>query len=170
MGSTSRENRNQKDCGRPPEGLRTGPKGAAVLRPSGVAASVCLLSMTFLLGASRLALFTFEIHASIRWNWDPFSAWGAPVSGVSRYQQSETCNAWREYFLQQGRVPKTNERGSRFTLQLDIHELSVVRAKLGNNIMKWNFLEWPFDFMKISQNRNHVFLLRSTFVISNVDQ
>ena len=46
------------------------------------AASVCLLSMTFLLGASRLALFTFEIHASIRWNWDPSSAWVASVSGV----------------------------------------------------------------------------------------
>ena len=46
------------------------------------AASVCLLSMTFLLGASRLVLFTFEIHASIRWNWDPFSAWVASVSGV----------------------------------------------------------------------------------------
>ena len=46
------------------------------------AASVCLLSMTFLLGASRLDLFTFEIHASIRWNWDPSSAWVASVSGV----------------------------------------------------------------------------------------
>ena len=46
------------------------------------AASVCLLSMTFFLGASRLGLFTFEIHARIRWNWDPFSAWGASVSGV----------------------------------------------------------------------------------------
>ena len=50
--------------------------------PFGRAASVCLLSMTFLLGASRLALFTFEIHASIRWNWDPSSAWVASVSGV----------------------------------------------------------------------------------------
>ena len=53
---------------------------AAALRAG--AASVCLLSMTFLLGASRLALFTFEIHASIRWNWDPSSAWVASVSGV----------------------------------------------------------------------------------------
>ena len=33
--------------------------------------------------------------------------------------------------------------------------------------MKWNFLEWLFYFMKISQNRNHMFLLRSTFFISN---
>ena len=46
------------------------------------AASVWLLSMTFLLGPSRLVLFTFEIYARIRWNWDPFSAWGAFVSGV----------------------------------------------------------------------------------------
>ena len=46
------------------------------------AASVCLLSMTFLLGASRLGPFTFEIPARIRWHWDPFSAWGASVSGV----------------------------------------------------------------------------------------
>ena len=29
------------------------------------------------------------------------------------------------------------------------------------------FLDWSFDFMKISQNRNHVFLLRSTFFINN---
>ena len=36
--------------------------------------------------------------------------------------------------------------------------------------MKLNFLEWSFDFMQISQNRNHVFLLRSTFVINNSDQ
>ena len=35
--------------------------------------------------------------------------------------------------------------------------------------MKLNFLEWTFYFMKISQNRNHVFLLRSTFFISNFD-
>ena len=48
--------------------------------------------------------------------------------------------------------------------------MGVVGAKLGNNMMKWNFLEWPFDFMHISQNRNHVFFLRSTFVISNFDQ
>ena len=36
--------------------------------------------------------------------------------------------------------------------------------------MKSNFLEWPFDFMKISQNTNHVVLLRSTFVITKFDQ
>ena len=39
-------------------------EGAAVLRPFGRAASVCLLFMTFLLGASRLALFVLRLpHA-----------------------------------------------------------------------------------------------------------
>ena len=51
--------------------------------------------------------------------------------------------------------------------KLRIHSLSVVRDKLGNNIMKSNFLEWHFDFMKISQNKKYVFLLRSTFVINH---
>ena len=66
----------------PPSGLRTGAKAPPSSALRSGAASVCLLSMTFLLGASRLALFTFEIHASIRWNWDPSSAWVASVSGV----------------------------------------------------------------------------------------
>ena len=48
--------------------------------------------------------------------------------------------------------------------------MGVAKAKLRNNIMKSTFLEWPFDFMRISQNRNHVFLLRSTFFISNFEQ
>ena len=57
----------------PPSGLRTGAKApsSSALRPG--AASVCLLSMTFLLGASRLGFFV-----SLRL----FSAWGASVSGV----------------------------------------------------------------------------------------
>ena len=50
----------------PTEGLRTGAKAPPSSALRSGAASACLLSMTFLLGASRLGLFIFEIHAHIR--------------------------------------------------------------------------------------------------------
>ena len=66
------------------------------------AVSVCLLSMTFLLGASRLGLFTFEIPARIRWNWDPISAWGASVSDVGKVVPRNSCHVIGNLLTEEG--------------------------------------------------------------------
>ena len=62
--------------------------------PFGRVASVCLLSMTFLLGASRLGLFVLRLLYAFRWNWDPFSAWGVSVSDVGKFVPRNLPRHW----------------------------------------------------------------------------